>query len=155
MYNICGWSISQPLVTLLRITKNRTAPLWRGWRTVRQRMGKFFYHGFNGLDGSFPMRGWEQDKNQKNPLERIGGRCPDAMLPPWSYKSKLLTPKPKACAPPSLQKVTILAKAINRNKSICPGDVAVRHRTGVYPCLSPCDGCKNPAGVMMWVAENV
>ena len=21
-------------------------------------------------------------------------------LPPWSYKSKLLTPKPKACAPP-------------------------------------------------------
>ena len=28
-------------------------------------------------------------------------------------------------------------------------------RTGVYPCLSPCDGCKNPAGVMMWVAENV
>ena len=37
-------------------------------------------------------------------------------LPPWSYKSKLLTPKPKACAPPSLQKVTILTKAINRNK---------------------------------------
>ena len=27
MYNICGWSISQPLVTLLQITKNRTAPL--------------------------------------------------------------------------------------------------------------------------------
>ena len=24
------------------------------------------------------------------------GRCPDAMLPLWSYKSELLTPKPKA-----------------------------------------------------------
>ena len=59
------------MVTLLRITKNRTAPLWRGWRTVRQRMGKFFYHGFNGLDGSFPMRGCEQDKNPINPLERM------------------------------------------------------------------------------------
>ena len=43
-------------------------------------------------------------------------------------------------------KVTILPKAINRNKPFCPGDVAVRHRTGVYPCLSPCDGCKDPKG---------
>ena len=25
----------------------------------------------------------------------------------------------------------------------------------VYPCLSPCDGCKNPAGVMMGLTENV
>ena len=28
-------------------------------------------------------------------------------------------------------------------------------RTGVYPCLSPCDGCKDPAGVMVWLAENI
>ena len=34
--------------------------------------------------------------------------------------------------------------------------MAVRQRTGkVYPCLSPCDGCKDPGGVMMWVAENI
>ena len=26
---------------------------------------------------------------------------------------------------------------------------------GVYPCLSPCDGCKNPVGVMVWLAENI
>ena len=32
---------------------------------------------------------------------------------------------------------------------------AVRQRTGVYPCLSPCDGCKDPAGVMVWLAENI
>ena len=38
-----------------------------------ERMGKFFYHGFNGLDGSFPMRGWEQNKNKINPLERMEG----------------------------------------------------------------------------------
>ena len=41
-------------------------------------------------------RGWEQDKNQDNPLGEDGGRCPAVMLPPWSYKSELLTPKPKA-----------------------------------------------------------
>ena len=32
---------------------------------------------------------------------------------------------------------------------------AVRQRTGVYLCLSPCDGCKDPAGVMMWLTENI
>ena len=33
---------------------------------------------------------------------------------------------------------------------------AVRQRTGkVYPCLSPCDRCKNPGGVMVGLAENV
>ena len=26
-------------------------------------------------------------------------------------------------------------------------------RTGVYLCLSPCDGCIDPGGVMVWVAE--
>ena len=41
-----------------------------------------------------------------------------AMLPLWSYKSELLTPKPEAYHP-FLQKVTILAKAINRNKPFC------------------------------------
>ena len=38
------------------------------------------------------------------------------------------------------------------------GNIRGRKRipmTGVYSCLSPCDGCKNPAGVMMWVAENI
>ena len=28
-------------------------------------------------------------------------------------------------------------------------------RTGVYLCLSPCDGCKDPGGVMMGLAENI
>ena len=43
-----------------------------------------------------PARGWEQNINQKNPLERMEGDALAAMLPPWSYKSELLTPKPKA-----------------------------------------------------------
>ena len=43
--------------------------------------GFSFYHGFNGLDGLFPMRDCEQDKNQDKPLGEDGGRCPDAMLP--------------------------------------------------------------------------
>ena len=37
-----------------------------------------------------------EDKNRKNPLQRMGLR-PAVRLPLWSYKSKLLTPKPKAC----------------------------------------------------------
>ena len=41
-------------------------------------------------------RGWKQDKNQINPLERMEGVALAAMLPLWSYKSELLTPKPKA-----------------------------------------------------------
>ena len=28
-------------------------------------------------------------------------------------------------------------------------------RTGVYPCLSPCDGCKDPKGVMVGLTENI
>ena len=35
-------------------------------------------------------------KTKKNPLERMEGVALAAMLPPWSYKSELLTPKPKA-----------------------------------------------------------
>ena len=40
--------------------------------------------------------GWKQNINQINPLERMEGDALAAMLPPWSYKSELLTPKPKA-----------------------------------------------------------
>ena len=36
-----------------------------------------------------------RQKPQK-PLGEDGGRCPAAMLPLWSYKSELLTPKLKA-----------------------------------------------------------
>ena len=43
-----------------------------------ERMGKFFYHGFYGLDGSFPMRDCEQDKNPINPLERMRAQSPGA-----------------------------------------------------------------------------
>ena len=41
-------------------------------------------------------RGWKQDINPNKPLGEDGGRCPAVMLPLWSYKSKLLTPKPEA-----------------------------------------------------------
>ena len=37
-----------------------------------------------------------KDKNRKNPLQRMGLR-PAVRLPLWSYKSKLLTSKPKVC----------------------------------------------------------
>ena len=36
------------------------------------------------------------NKNKKNPLKRMGGKAPVVRLPLWSYKSRLLTPKPKA-----------------------------------------------------------
>ena len=38
----------------------------------------------------------EQNKNRKNPLVRMEGVALAAILPLWSYKSELLTPKPKA-----------------------------------------------------------
>ena len=42
-----------------------------------------------------PTRGWEQNINQKNPLERMEGDALSVMLPLWSYKSELLMPKPE------------------------------------------------------------
>ena len=40
-------------------------------------------------------------------------------LPPWSYKSELLTPKTERLCTTFILKVTILIKAINRNKPFC------------------------------------
>ena len=40
-------------------------------------------------------------KTKINPLKRMEGDALLPNLPLWSYKSKLLTPKTKACAPPS------------------------------------------------------
>ena len=40
-------------------------------------------------------------KTKINPLKRMEGDALLPNLPLWSYKSKLLAPKPKACAPPS------------------------------------------------------
>ena len=38
----------------------------------------------------------EAKQKPEKPLGEDGGLCPDVMLPPWSYKSELLTPKPEA-----------------------------------------------------------
>ena len=54
----------------------------------------YFYHGYNGLDGFMSYLRARQKPNK--PLGEDEGRCPDVMLPPWSYKSELLTPKTKA-----------------------------------------------------------
>ena len=47
-----------------------------------------------------PLAG-SKTKTKINPLKRMEGDALLPNLPPWSYKSDLLTPKPKACAPPS------------------------------------------------------
>ena len=47
-----------------------------------------------------PLAG-SKTKTKINPLKRMEGDALLPNLPPWSYKSELLTPKPKACAPPS------------------------------------------------------
>ena len=47
-----------------------------------------------------PIAG-SKTKTKINPLMRMEGDALLPNLPPWSYKSKLLTPKPKDCAPPS------------------------------------------------------
>ena len=47
-----------------------------------------------------PLTG-SKTKTKINPLKRMEGDALPPNLPPWSYKSELLTPKPKDCAPPS------------------------------------------------------
>ena len=47
----------------------------------------YFYHGYNGLDGLFPMRDWEQNINQINPLERMEGVALDGMLSVWALRA--------------------------------------------------------------------
>ena len=39
---------------------------------------------------------WVIRQKQEKPLGEDGGRCPAAILPPWSYKSELLTTKSEA-----------------------------------------------------------
>ena len=45
---------------------------------------------------SCPVSAGSKTKTKINPLVRMEGVALAAMLPPWSYKSELLTPKPKA-----------------------------------------------------------
>ena len=47
-----------------------------------------------------PIAG-SKTKTKINPLKRMEGDALLPNLPPWSYKSELLAPKPKDCAPPS------------------------------------------------------
>ena len=82
----------------------------------------YFYHGYNGLDGF--MSYLRTKHKPEKPLGEDGGRCPDAMLPLRSYK-RALNAQTESISPPSLQKVTILAKAINRNKPSPPDNVAL------------------------------
>ena len=56
----------------------------------------FFTTDFTDLTDSVLWRDREQDKNPINPLGRMEGVALAAMLPLWSYKSELLTPKPEA-----------------------------------------------------------
>ena len=88
MYNILWMEYLPAFGHLVTNHQNQDSP-------PLERMEEFFYHGFYGLDGLFPMRDCEQDKNPINPLERMEGDALVPKLPPWSYKSKLLTPKPK------------------------------------------------------------
>ena len=54
------------------------------------------YHGWADRTDSCPAAWLEAKQKLDKPLGEDGGRCPAVMLPPWSYKSELLTPKPKA-----------------------------------------------------------
>lgn len=68
MYNICGWSISQPLVTLLQITKTRTAPLGEDGEVLLPRILRI------GRIVSYARLGAKQ--KQDKPLGEDGGRYP-------------------------------------------------------------------------------
>ena len=81
---------------------------------IRYNTGIVFYHGFNGLDG-FACVYWVQYKNIINPLERMEG-C--ALLLCFHFgliRASSLRPKRKHTIT-FILKVTILAKAINKDK---------------------------------------
>ena len=74
------------------------------------------------------MRVWKQDKNQINPLGRMEG---DALLLCFRLgliKASSYRPNRKHTTT-FLQKVTILPKAINRNKPLSCGVVPFRHQS--------------------------
>ena len=76
MYNILWMEYLPAFGHLVTNHQNQDSP-------PLERMEEFFYHGFNGLDGLFPMRGWKQNKNKINPLERMEGSepwCPSFRL---------------------------------------------------------------------------
>ena len=77
----------------------------RGYDIVRKRKGKererqSLERSLEPLEPFEPIAG-SKTKTKINPLKRMEGDALLPNLPPWSYKSKLLTPKPKDCAPPS------------------------------------------------------
>ena len=84
--------------------------IW-GYDIVRKRNGKererqSLERSLEPLEPLEPFEPFEpiagsKTKTKINPLKRMEGDALLPNLPPWSYKSKLLTPKPKDCAPPS------------------------------------------------------
>ena len=89
----------------------------RGYDIVRKRKGKererqSLERSLEPLEPLEPFEPFEplepiepiassKTKTKINPLMRMEGDALLPNLPLWSYKSELLTPKPKACAPPS------------------------------------------------------
>ena len=71
----------------------------KGEERERQSLERFLAP-LEPLEPLEPLAG-SKTKTKINPLKRMEGDALLPNLPPWSYKSELLTPKPKACAPPS------------------------------------------------------
>ena len=67
---------------------------YSAWRTVRHRMCVYLTTTDKTDRTDCVLLGARQ--KPEKPLGEDGGLCPDVMLPLWSYKSELLTPKPKA-----------------------------------------------------------
>ena len=80
----------------------------RGYDIVRKRKGKErerqslerSLEPLEPLEPIEPLTG-SKTKTKINPLKRMEGDALPPNLPPWSYKSELLTPKPKDCTPSS------------------------------------------------------
>ena len=82
--------------------------------------GFYFTTDLTDWTDECPMGGWKQDINQDKPLGEDGGRCPCCYASALVLLERALNAQTESIPPPSLQKVTILAKAINRNKPTHP-----------------------------------
>ena len=69
-------------------------------RNEEERERQSLERSLEPLEPLEPIAG-SKTKTKINPLMRMEGDALLPNLPLWSYKSKLLTPKPKDCAPPS------------------------------------------------------
>ena len=136
---------------MMWLTENIQACLRIFRRAQHQWLVRDILHPSQGVFTVFVLLPGRGSKVQIRPIRLIRGRnlpilwrtALQAEAPLWAIPRAL----PPVTHGSALQAPECLWSIIRGRKRI--------PRTVVYSCLSPCDRCKNPGGVMMWLAENI